>query len=70
MYWVTPVNPDADAETEMDYRPPRRSLAADWRRKEMGGIAREKREDLSSPPQQRPVQLGGNRTDANFLAHC
>jgi hypothetical protein len=31
---------------------------------------REKREDLSSPPQQRPVQLGGNRTDANFLAHC
>jgi hypothetical protein len=74
VYWVTPVNPDADAETEMDYRPPRRSLAADWRRKEMGGIARErereKREDLSSPPQQRPVQLGGNRTDANFLAHC
>jgi hypothetical protein len=42
VYWVTPVNPDADAETEMDYRPPRRSLAADWRRKEMGGIARER----------------------------
>lgn len=47
----------------MDYGPPSQSLAAGCKRKEMGlDCERAEKEELSSPPQQRPATTA----DANF----